>query len=108
MLKRIFVMLLCFVLCFAVGCKKEEPTLSVDEGEKIEEEIYDENDLVVNPLTGVTSLNPYRKNDRPVAIMVNNISIAQPVQTGLNQADVIYETEVEGVITRLLAVYKYI
>ncbi len=106
MFKRILVLLLCFVLCFAVGCSKEKENLSVDEGDKIEEEIYDENDLVVNPLTGVTSLNPYRKNDRPVAIMVNNISIAQPVQTGLYGADVIYETEVEGGITRLLAVYQ--
>lgn len=106
MLKRIFVFLLCLALCFAVGCGKEEPKLDVEEGDKIEEEIYDENDVVVNPLTGITNLNPYRRNSRPVAVMINNISIAQPVQTGLNQADVIYETEVEGGITRLLAVYQ--
>lgn len=38
--------------------------------------------------------------------MINNISTAQPVQTGLNKADIIYETEVEGGITRLMAVFQ--
>ena len=38
--------------------------------------------------------------------MINNINVAQRVQTGLNVADIVYETEVEGGITRLLAIYK--
>ena len=40
--------------------------------------------------------------------MINNIRVAQPVQTGVQKADIIYETEVEGGITRLLAVFKNI
>lgn len=107
MFKRILVLLLCLALCFAVGCGEAEETLSVDEGNKIEEEVKEEEKKVaVNPLTGIADLEPNKAEDRPVAIMVNNISIAQPVQTGLNKADVIYETEVEGGITRLLAVYQ--
>ena len=38
--------------------------------------------------------------------MINNISVAQSVQTGLSKADIVYETEVEGGITRLLAVFQ--
>lgn len=61
---------------------------------------------VVNPLTGIQDLPREKENLRPVAIMVNNIVAAQKVQTGLNKADIVYETYVEGGITRLLAVYK--
>ena len=112
MLKKFLVFILCFCLCFAVGCSGEEEPISVEDGDVIQEDINEEKEdkeevkLALNPLTGVTNLDPDRKNDRPVAIMVNNISIAQPVQTGLNKADIVYETEVEGGITRLLAVYQ--
>lgn len=45
-------------------------------------------------------------NDRrPVAIMINNIGEAMP-QSGIGQADVIYEMVVEGGITRLMAVFS--
>ena len=60
----------------------------------------------VNPLTGVKDLEVGKENDRPVAIMVNNVSVAQKVQTGVGSADIVYETEVEGGITRLMAVYQ--
>lgn len=106
MFKKIFVLFLCFALCFAVGCSKNNETLSVDEGDKIEENVQQNNGLVVNPLTGIADLDSAKKSERPVAIMVNNISTAQPVQTGLYGADIVYETEVEGGITRLLAVYQ--
>lgn len=42
----------------------------------------------------------------PVAVMVNNLKTAQTVQTGLNDAQLIFETYVEGGITRLMAVYE--
>lgn len=59
-----------------------------------------------NPLTGIKNLTDDNINNRPVAVMINNIKPAQSVQTGLNSADIIYETEVEGGITRLMAVFK--
>ena len=43
---------------------------------------------------------------RPIAIMVNNHQTAQPLQTGLNDAYLVYEMVVEGGITRMLAVFK--
>ncbi len=57
----------------------------------------------INPLTGLkTSYDASQK--RPVAIVVDNINLALPHQTGLNQADVLYETLVAPGITRFLMV----
>ncbi len=60
-----------------------------------------------NNLTGCEVVGSKDKeNLRPVAVMVNNLGKAQKVQTGLKDASIVYETFVEGGITRLLAVYK--
>lgn len=64
-------------------------------------------ELALNPLTGLYDLDFDAVNNRPVAVMVNNmVGSAQSVQTGLDQADIVYEAYAEGGITRLLAVYK--
>lgn len=42
---------------------------------------------------------------RPVAVMLNNIQAAVP-QTGIAQADVVYEAPVEGNITRLMGIFE--
>ncbi len=62
--------------------------------------------MAINPLTGLDDLDPSVVSNRPVAVMVNNLAVAQGVQTGLNDADIVYETLVEGGITRYMAVYK--
>ncbi len=60
--------------------------------------------LEANELTGL-----YIKEDvkelRPFAVMINNHQDAMP-QSGIEEADVIYETLAEGGITRLVAVFK--
>ncbi len=110
MLKQIITLLCCLCLVFAVGCSdtSEYDTLSNVESEpKVVEDTTPAPALTVNPLTGVAELKDAAKaSQRPVAIMVNNINVAQPVQTGLSKADIIYETEVEGGLTRLMAVYQ--
>lgn len=60
----------------------------------------------INPLTGLADMDESLLNQRPVAIMINNISAAQSVQAGLSQADIVYEVLAEGGITRFLAVFK--
>ena len=42
---------------------------------------------------------------RPYAVMINNISTARPLQSGLQDAYIIYELIVEGGITRYLALF---
>lgn len=43
---------------------------------------------------------------RPIAVMINNIGEARKVQTGLEDAYMVYEIIVEGGLTRLMALYK--
>ncbi len=105
MSKKALALLLCLSLFMLAACSKKTERLSVDEGEEPQSSVS-ETVLHINPLTGVSDLTEDKTDDRPVAIMINNITTAQPVQAGLNQADIVYETEVEGGITRLLAVYQ--
>lgn len=42
---------------------------------------------------------------RPYAVMINNISVARPLQSGLQDAYIIYEMIVEGGITRYMALF---
>ena len=108
MSKKVLALLLCLSLFMLAACSNKTERLSVDNGEEPQSSVTSEPAPVFykNPLTGVSELTEDKTDDRPVAIMVNNITTAQPVQAGLNQADIIYETEVEGGITRLLAVYQ--
>lgn len=59
-----------------------------------------------NRLTGEVLEDKSSENIRPVAIMINNISGAQKVQSGVTYADIVFETEVEGGITRMMAVFS--
>lgn len=56
----------------------------------------------INPLTGLGA-DKDRSNERPVAVMVNNLYDALP-QEGISKADIMYECLVEGGITRLMCV----
>lgn len=91
------------------GCKnkgqvvEEPPIEDVENGDAVAEEVINEN-LAVNPLTGLL-IDKEAAGRRPVAVMINNIKKALP-QSGIGQADVIYETLAEGNITRLLAVFQ--
>lgn len=42
---------------------------------------------------------------RPYAIMINNINVARPLQSGLQDAYIVYEIIVEGGITRYMALF---
>ncbi len=59
---------------------------------------------ILNPLTGTPLANQNAVGQRPVAIMINNHKQALP-QIGIGEADLIYEMQVEGGITRLMAVF---
>lgn len=47
-----------------------------------------------------------KSTTRPFAVMINNINVARPYQSGLQDAYIIYEMIVEGGITRYLALFK--
>lgn len=99
-IRSLISLLLCLALALSFcGCKKEEPASPSDTSSTIQ--IPKD----INPLTGL-ELDPAASMLRPVALMINNVSVAQEVQTGVDKADIVYELYAEGGITRLLAVYK--
>ncbi|MFH0071226.1 DUF3048 domain-containing protein, partial [Peribacillus sp. NPDC056705] len=55
------------------------------------------------PLTGLPIEEPVTQ--RPLAIMINNAPAARP-QSGLGQADIVYEVLAEGGITRFIGIYQ--
>lgn len=117
MLKKVISFVLCLSMILALtGCNifKRQSTVT-SEPESDAESTVSENEpepevekveMYTDPLTGLSTPESKIVSLRPVAVMVNNISVAQSVQTGLNDADIIYETEVEGGVTRLMAVFK--
>lgn len=85
----------------------EEETQEPEEDEVPVEPEVEEIDLTgmaINPLTGLY-IHEEVVSRRAIGVMINNHSKALP-QSGLAQADIIYETLVEGGIARLLAIYK--
>lgn len=60
----------------------------------------------INPLTGLKTMNSDPSNQRPVAVVIDNIQNAYTNQKGLYQADILYEMLVAPGITRYLAVIE--
>lgn len=94
-LKKLLLLILCCFIITACG-KKEEPKVEdtpKEEPQVIKEEnklkIFDEN-----------------SNSRPYAIIINNYPGAMKVQTGLNDAYMIYEFPIEGGMSRSMALFK--
>lgn len=57
------------------------------------------------PLTGIEVDNPKILKKRPVSVKIENSPASRP-QTGLNSADIVYETMVEGGLTRFNAIFQ--
>ncbi|MBM7568065.1 DUF3048 domain-containing protein [Paenibacillus sacheonensis] len=57
----------------------------------------------IAPLTGL--MQDHEADRRPIAVMVNNFAAARP-QSGLPNADMVWEVLAEGGITRLVAVFQ--
>lgn len=113
-MKRIAVILLavCLLLC---GCKKKDtyPTLPTETTQPTEPtqettvptvppETKPKEVLYRHPLTGAPLDAPW--SGQVTAVMVNNLKKAMP-QCGISSADIFYEIEVEGDITRCLALF---
>ncbi|MBD7908476.1 DUF3048 domain-containing protein [Sporosarcina gallistercoris] len=86
-----------------VGCSKDKEELSepeVEAGETVETVAQPSETMAPFSGTAVESAD-----HRPILATVNNHPLARP-QSGLSQADVVYEVFAEGNITRLLALYQ--
>lgn len=81
---------------------KREPVFESDKIEETEKKEEEEKEEEKKEIT-IIDVN---SNSRPVAVMVNNIDVARKVQSGLQDAYIVYEIVAEGGITRMLAVFK--
>jgi hypothetical protein len=106
--KRLLSLILTGIILLSVcSCNKDkdttlngsetESTSSIEETPAVKTYTYS--------LTGLETTTPIKHN-RPVALTINNLYPAQKVQSGVGKADVVFETEAEGGITRLLALYQ--
>lgn len=89
------------------GCSKDTPKVKEDDDSIVEEETVGEEPVqqpkFVAPLTGEAVLEEITQ--RPIMVTINNHPAARP-QSGLADADVIYEMLAEGNVTRFLAIYQ--
>ena len=60
----------------------------------------------VNPMTGLPYPSEVAKNRRNLIVKVSNYPWVVRPQGGLSQADIVYEYEVEGGVTRFAAIYR--
>lgn len=92
-------------LLLVTGCSKNDKTDSEKEDEVVDEAVTDEEAVLPYqfPLTGIGTKEEAK--GRSVAVMINNHHQARP-QSGLGQADVVYELLAEGDVTRFLAIYQ--
>ena len=93
---KILVSLLILVMALSLsGCGKDENKAS---GKKNNTEVKD-TDKKQLKIVNTSS------KSRPFAVMINNINVARPLQSGLQDAYIMYEIIVEGGITRYMALF---
>lgn len=98
-LKILFVIIfICLLGVFAYLLLTDKTKTEATDDKKVPEEIIEE----VPKLTIVNE----DSTSRPYAVMINNLNAARPVQSGLQDAYIIYEMIVEGGITRMMALFK--
>ncbi len=97
-------MLTLTTLCLLAACA---PTVTVEEEPIVEEPIVEEiEEVIVWPYTeALTGLGSHEETTKAVAVMLGNTSEARP-QSGLSQADIVYEIMVEYQVTRLMAIFS--
>ncbi len=86
------------------GCSQTKDTVTEHKGKEVQNN-HKETVTIANhyPLTGVATKEDI--GGRAVAVMVNNHPDARQ-QSGLDQADIVYELLAEGSVTRFLAIFQ--
>ena len=109
MLKKVLCILSCLiiVLCMCSCSANKTPGTDNNSSVPATSNPEPENLYAKNSLTGIYNLDKNKANLRPVAVMIDNDSLAQRnSQFSVSLADIVYETEIEAGITRLMAVFS--
>ena len=105
MKKAICCIMSLFLLLTLISCGQKQTDPEPEDPIEPIVEPEPEPEPVLNPLTGLPLKNEKNVNNRPVAVMLNNIHYAMP-QHGVSRADMIFEFNVEGGITRMVGFYQ--
>ncbi|KQL51419.1 lipoprotein YerB [Heyndrickxia shackletonii] len=105
--KKLYMFAVILLLALS-GCAHKEKTVHNEPNKPPESGEVSENEKeslpkYSYPLTGAEAKEP--SENRSVAVMINNYPAARP-QSGLAEADIVYEVLAEGDITRFLAIYQ--
>lgn len=124
-MKKLVVFLLTGLTCATLlfGCGKEDDTVETvaineletpvepvaepeteTEAGTVDEDLPPEEGMVKSSLTGEW-ISGDLENQRPIAVMIPNETACLP-QYSISKADVLYECNVEGSMTRLMAIFK--
>ncbi|WP_028309217.1 DUF3048 domain-containing protein [Desulfitibacter alkalitolerans] len=104
MKNKLVVLVMIFLLAITIlsACGGKESSINSEDERNKEEEAAEipESTGIYNPLTGL-----YVENIQNLtAVMIDNLAPARP-QSGLIHADIVYEIEAEGLLTRLMALF---
>ena len=94
-----FIVIICLI--FVTACGKKSPKID-NKPETTTTSIIEDD----NKNTKKISVVDLESNTRPYLVVINNFPSAVKVQTGLNDAYMVYEVPVEGGMSRSLAVFK--
>lgn len=104
---------LCLISLMFSGCGKKAENVSNVEPEDVPEQVVEPEPTPPEPpkglpcpLTGMQILDEGDLKQRPIAVMIDNEYNARP-QSGLLDAEIVYEIPVEGNITRYMAIYHH-
>ena len=105
---RGLLLFIAILMLLLAACSKEEKVEEttpkpLEEEVVVEEEPVQGPTLYKAPYTGV--LSEEESTRRPVLATINNHPLARP-QSGISDADIVYELAAEGNITRLLALFQ--
>ena len=89
------IILLLLVCLFVSGCGKKDNTKKDNDKIQTQE----------NENAKKLKIVDVNSKSRPYAVMINNINVARPLQSGLQDAYLMYEIIVEGGITRYMALF---
>lgn len=110
-MKRLLVLLMTLCMGFTVltGCSSEEPPVETGE-DKVEmsgtlEAVEDTHEGQSRSILTGEWIDEEVAGQRPIAVMMGNTTAALP-QYGISHAGVIYESPVEGGLTRIMAVIQ--
>ena len=99
-------LLVLFLVLIGAFCVVNKSGVLAEKVEEIKEKVPILEEIIEEKEEKKLKIINLDSKTRPVAVMINNIKVARPYQSGLQDAFIIYEIIVEGGYTRYMALFK--